>query len=177
MNDKNGRASGRERGAVLIVAILLMVCMVIMAAPFLSRLSGQYRSTDRGYKSMAAFNLAEAGVEMAVFELNNMWLVFDWQAAPDGTLSRTLDDLAGAGGPAVGDVDIKVSPLVGEERIVDSTGKVPFIADRNVDRSVEVVLGAEYGSVFKFAVFADEGIYMASNARVDSYDTNENPDL
>jgi type II secretory pathway component PulK len=60
MNDKNGRASGRERGAVLIVAILLMVCMAIMAAPFLSRLSGQYRSTDRG-QSMAAFNLAGRG--------------------------------------------------------------------------------------------------------------------
>ena len=56
---------------------------------------------------------------------------------------------------------------------MDSTGKVPFIADRNVDRSVEVVLEAEYGSIFKFAVFADEGIYMASNTRVDSYDTGE----
>ncbi len=173
MIDKNGRASGRERGAVLIVAILLMVCMVVMAAPFLSRLSGQYRSTDRGYKSMAAFNLAEAGVEMAVFELNNMWLVFDWQASEDGTISRTIDDLAGSGGEAVGDVDIRVFPLVGEERIVDSMGKVPFIADRNVDRSVQVVLQAEYGSIFKFAVFADEGIYMASNTRIDSYDTGE----
>jgi hypothetical protein len=171
MNDENGRASGRERGAVLIVAILLIVCMAVMAAPFLSRLSGQYRSTDRGYKSMAAFNLAEAGVDMAVFELNNMWLIFDWQASEDGAISRTIDDLAGSGGEAVGDVDIRIFPLVGEERIVDSMGKVPFIADREVDRSVQVVLQAEYGSIFKFAVFADEGIYMASNTRIDSYDT------
>ncbi len=171
MNDKKRRANGRERGAILVVAILLMVCMAIMAAPFLSRLSGQYRTTDKGYKSMAAFNLAEAGIEMAVYELNNMWLLFDWQASEDGTLARTIDDLAGAGGAAVGDVDIRVLPLVGEERVVDSMGKVPFIAGRNVDRSVEVVLEATYGSVFKFAVFADEGIYMASNTRIDSYDT------
>jgi hypothetical protein len=171
MNDDNGRANGRERGAILIVAVLLMVCMAIMAAPFLSRLSGQYRTTDRAYKSMAAFNLAEAGVEMAVYELNNQWLIFDWQASEDGTLTRSLDDLAGAGGKVVGDVDIRVLPLAGEERIVDSRGKIPFIADRTVDRSVQVVLEAEYGSLFKFAVFADEGIYMASNTRVDSYDT------
>jgi len=171
MNDDNGRANGRERGAILIVAVLLMVCMAIMAAPFLSRLSGQYRTTDRAYKSMAAFNLAEAGVEMAVYELNNQWLIFDWQASEDGTLTRSLDDLAGAGGKVVGDVDIRVLPLAGEERIVDSRGKIPFIADRTVDRSVQVVLEAEYGSLFKFAVFADEGIYMASNTRVESYDT------
>jgi len=171
--EKTGAIEGSERGAVLIVAILLMVCMAVMAAPFLARLSGQYRTTDRGYKSMAAFNLAEAGVDMAVFELNSTWLIFDWQAAEDGTLTRTLDDLAGSGGDVVGDADIRIHPLVGEERIVNSKGKVPFIADRIVDRSVEVVLKAEYGSIFKFAVFADEGIYMASNTLIDSYDTNE----
>lgn len=171
MNDDNGGANGQERGAILIVVILLMVCMAIMAAPFLSRLSGQYRTTDRAYKSMASFNLAEAGVEMAIYELNNMWLVFDWQASEDGTLTRVLDDLAGAGDKVVGDVDIWIFPLNGDERIVDSRGKIPFIADRTVDRSVRVVLEADYGSLFKFAVFADEGIYMASNTRIDSYDT------
>ena len=173
MNDLARGAKGHERGAILVVAILLMVSMALMAAPFLSKLSGQYRTTEKGYKSMAAFNLAEAGVEVAVYELNSMWLVYDWQAAEDGTLTRAMDDLSGAGGTAVGDVDMTVRPLVGDERVVDSRGKVPFIAGRTVDRTVEVVLEAEYGSVFKFAVFADEGIYMASNTRVDSYDTGE----
>ncbi len=171
MNDNKEGAKGRERGSILIVAILLMVCMAAMAAPFLGRLSGHYRSTDRGFKSMAAFNLAEAGVEVAVFDLNNQWLIFEWVPAADGTLTRIEDDLAGSGGKVVGDVDIRVHPLIGEERIVDSKGKVPYIAHRTVDRSVRVVLEATYGSLFKFAVFADEGIYMASNTRVDSYDT------
>jgi hypothetical protein len=44
--------------------------MVIVALPFVFKFSSQFRTTERSYKSLAALNLAEAGVERAIWELN-----------------------------------------------------------------------------------------------------------
>ncbi len=60
-----------EKGAVLIITLLVTVALLILMMPFLSKVSGQYRSQDRSFKSYAALNLAEAGVEMAIWVLND----------------------------------------------------------------------------------------------------------
>ena len=59
-----------ERGSILAVALLVSVFMVIVALPFVFKFSSQFRTTERSYKSLAALNLAEAGVERAIWELN-----------------------------------------------------------------------------------------------------------
>jgi type II secretory pathway pseudopilin PulG len=60
----------RQRGSILIVAIMVVMVMLIITIPFLVKLSGQSRSTERAYRALSAFNLAEAGAERALWELN-----------------------------------------------------------------------------------------------------------
>ena len=178
MNKKNIQKRAHEKGFILAVAMMVIVVMLIMAMPFLFKLSAQYRTTERSFKSLSAFNLAEAGVERAIYELNNGYMFLPWTVEPDGTLKTSMLNFAAADGKVIGDINVDILPPAGatgdETRFVESQGQISFIANRTVDKEVRVLLEAEYGSIFKFAVFADEGIYMASNVRVDSYNTKEN---
>jgi len=73
MNKKNGKnqeKDNHERGTALVLALLLTTGMLILSMPFLTKLSGQYRVSENSYRSFAALNLAEAGLERAIWELN-----------------------------------------------------------------------------------------------------------
>lgn len=63
-------ANQEEKGIILVVSLLFTVALLILITPFLFKLSGENRNTDRTFKAMAAINLAEAGVERAIWELN-----------------------------------------------------------------------------------------------------------
>lgn len=164
----------RQRGSILIVGILVIVVMLILATPFLVKLSAQFRTTDKASKSLAAFNLAEAGVDRALFEMNNIWgWISAWQDT-GSAITTTLNDFAAFGGGAVGDVEMVIydpTGADGELRAVEATGKVPFIGTSTVDRNVRVNLYKFYKSIFDFGVFADEQIYARNNLTVDSYDS------
>ncbi len=54
----------------MFVSLLAGVVMLGLALPFLFKLTGQFRITERSYKGSAAMNLAEAGVERAIWEMN-----------------------------------------------------------------------------------------------------------
>ncbi len=71
MEKKVRKHHPKERGAVLIIALLIALMMLLLATPFLTKLSGQYSITVKSYRQLAALNLAEAGVERAIWELNH----------------------------------------------------------------------------------------------------------
>jgi len=96
-----------EKGAVLIITLIVTVAILIVTVPFLFKLSAQYRSTDVSFKSYAALNLAEAGVERAIWELNYGHIT-DWEGtSTERTL--TLSSVQASSGSVVGDVVIIVS--------------------------------------------------------------------
>jgi len=163
-----------EKGAVLSIAILVGVVLLIMAVPFFFKLSGQYRSTDRSVKALSAFNLAEAGVDRALYEISNYsylpWVVFE-----DGSQTATIAGLQTADGTQVGDVDISFSPLVSDFRVLTSTGRIDYFNEEEVTRTVVVNLEKHLRSIFDFGIFADDYIWAKANWRVDSYNSNEGP--
>lgn len=161
--------------------------MIIFTLPVISSLSSQYRLSERSFKSAAAFNLAEGGVERTIWELNN-WLLSHWDYidTEEGTLlALTIDDFIAADGAVIGDIDISIMPpsISGETRFITAKGKVPFIASHTVDRSVRVNLEKYLLSIFDFGFFAHEGIAAKNNLMLDSYDSrdgiynSENPGL
>ena len=77
----------KERGTVLVIALLVTVMLLILTMPFLTKLSGAYRLTEKSYRTLAATNLAEAGIELAVWELN-YGSIWTWEGEPN---SRTLE--------------------------------------------------------------------------------------
>jgi hypothetical protein len=175
------RAS-HERGGILVIAIIVILAMLIMAIPFLFKLSGQWRTTEKSSHSLAAFNLAEAGVERTMYYLDpDSPVVNDRESivwTNGGTnlvgAMKVFKD-ASADAKVIGDVNILLGPPYGTDpprRSLDSTGVVPFIADRPVDRSVRVTLEQVYNSIFDVGFFVDKYFYIHSGFLLDAYNSD-----
>lgn len=161
-----------ERGSVFIVALLVIVIMLLLSMPFLFKLSAQYKTTDKSFKVLAATNLAEAGAERAIWELNH-GDISTWNGDSD-LRTMIISSFQGAGGTSIGDIEISVSDPEGETPIILATGQVPTIGTMTVDRTISVVLEREGGtSLFDYGVFGDEGVELEGNAEVDSYDSRD----
>jgi len=158
-----------EKGAVLIITLLVTVALLILIMPFLSKLSGQYRASDRSFKSYAALNLAEAGVEMAIWELNH-GDISSWDG--DSTArTMTLSSVQTSEGNTVGDVVISVSFPENDISVIESIGKIPFRNTDTVDRTLRVELTKDSSTQYDNALFGDTGMELSGNSFVDSYDS------
>lgn len=160
-----------EKGAILVITLLVTIALLILMMPFLSKVSGQYRSTDRSFKSFAALNLAEAGVELALWELND-GDISTWDGTP-AERTLTLSSLQASNGSIVGDVVITVSELNEDNPVILSTGKVPFRNSDTVDRTIRAVVSIDSEVLFGLALFASDGINIAGKSQVDAYDSRE----
>jgi len=160
-----------EKGAVLITTLLISMALLILIMPFLSKLSGQYRSTDKSFKSLVALNLAEAGVDRAIWELNNGDISI-WDGNQEER-TLTLSSLQSSGGSVAGDVVITVSGLIGTNPVILSSGKVPFRNSDTIDKTLRVVLEKSDQEIFAYGLFATDGIDFAGNSYVDGYDSRD----
>lgn len=157
MTAKGRRGSGpaarrivsRERGAGLAEAIMAVMVLMVMSVPFLSKVAVNLETAGTAANPEAALGLAEAGVEKAVWELNEG----AWSGTEDisADLSMSIDGLETPGGSFRGDVMITLSPLerAGGTRRVTVTGTVRLADGSRLSRSVEAVLrkGADYAIV------------------------------
>ena len=172
MEKKVRKHHPKERGAALIIAILVALMMLLLAMPILTKLSGQYRITVKSYRQLAALNLAEAGVERAIWELNHGNITY-WEG-DDNLRTMTISSFQASGGTEVGDIVIEAFGLGGDNPIIQSTGRVPHIGTATVDKTIRVMLEISGGrSLFDYGIFGDEGVEMAGNAQTDSYDSRE----
>lgn len=170
-----------EQGSVLVVAIMVIVTMLIIAIPFLFRLSAQSRTTEKGYRSEAAFHLAEAGVEKTLWRINEPYSLpgatdpeaIQWTT--DGTNQiGIINDLRTSDSRVVGDIRIVQGPPSATEpsmMTLQSTGSVPFIAAATVNRTVRVNLEKYYKSIFDLGFFVDDYFYIHNAFSLDSYDS------
>ena len=171
----------RERGSILVIAVVVILAMLIMAIPFLFKLSGQWRSTERSSHSLAAFNLAEAGIDRALYYLNPKSPVVNdpesivW--THDGAnLVGLISNIKSANASIMGDVNLLLGPPYGTappRRNLDSTGIVPFIADKPVNRSVRVTLEQVFDSIFDVGFFADDYFFIRNSFLLDAYDSRD----
>lgn len=147
--------------------------MLTIVMPFLFSLSTRFRVTEKSFKSMAAMNLAEAGIERAIWELNygNISL---WSG---NLLARTLSlpSVQAANGEVAGDVDIEVQNPAADTPIIIATGTVPWNGNLSFERRLRVRLKHGIKSYFDFGVFGDEGFDLHGNAYVDSYNSLDGP--
>jgi hypothetical protein len=178
------RKRASERGAILVTAIMVIVVMLLMAIPFLVKLSAGSRSTERAARALMAFNLAEAGVDKVMWGLNPY-------TSPSGTDTEAIQwDFSGinavglisglktSDGNVMGNVQVILTPPVGvapnpQTRTLTSTGRVPFIAANTVDRSVRVTLEKAYKSIFDVGFFVDEYFYIRNSFFLDAYNSND----
>ncbi len=162
----------KERGSILVITILLSFMTLLLATPLLTKISGQYRITNKSFRQITAFNLAEAGVERAIWELNH-GTILDWEGDDE---SRTLmiSSFQADAGTEVGDISITVLNLQGENPVIESTGRVSYIGSNDLEKYIRVVVEEiETDSLFDYGIFGKRGLEMSGNALVDSYDSRE----
>ncbi len=125
---------------------MVVLVLMMLAVPFMSRVVVNGSPAGAGSEPEAALCLAEAGVEKAVWELN--------QGAWAGTenisanLNMAIDGYETPGGAIVGDIDVTLMPFdhAGGTRLVAATGTVRRADGSSLSKSVGAVLGknAEY---------------------------------
>jgi len=169
--DRGFKKQKEEQGSVLVIGVLFLAFMLLLAVPFLFMLSNENRLTEKSYKSMAALSLAEAGVESAIWELNN-GDISSWSGT-SALRTMNIASFQTADGNVIGSIDIRIEDPGSDNPVIESTGRLPYIGTLTVDRTARVVLelGEGYTSLFDFGVFGDEGLELASRAQIDSYDS------
>ena len=166
------KKKNEEQGTILGVTLVLTVALLIIALPFLFKLSAQYKATEKSFKSLAALSLAEAGVERAIWELNN-GDISSW-SGDDSLRTLTISSFQSSGGTAVGDIQINVADPEGDNPVVESLGDVLLTGDLTVNKTVRVVLEREVGDyLFDNAAFANTKIKLYDGSIVDSYDSRD----
>jgi hypothetical protein len=173
---KTNRA--RERGNVMIAAIIVVLVMTMMALPFLVKLSAQSSSSERGYRALSAFNLAEAGADRILWEMNRPFFISGGGGAITadesgnmifGPVAETVGDWTGHFQGTIAE-NAAATPIT---RTLTSQGVMPFIGGRTVDRTVQIVLEKYYKSIWDFGFFVDQSFYIRQNFLVDSYDSRD----
>jgi hypothetical protein len=162
-----------RRGSILVFSLIGSLVLFALVAPLLLRLSGHYRVTEKNFRTLAALNLAEAGVERTIWELNK-GVVADWTG--DILVRRlALSGIQTDDGAAVGEVDIVIFHPASDNPVVEATGRVPWAEGLPVSRTLRVVLRRGFRSHFDFGIFGDEGVDLHGNAYTDSYNSVYGP--
>lgn len=174
----SARARPRERGAVLIVTLLIMAVLALALTSYVSLNLNSARLAQRGFQQTAAFNLAEAGAEEALWSFNqaNAGAATAWSdwALASGTAKRNLTgfDLGSATGSVKVHVD-NYAPSGSARPSVVALSTVEAPGGASVTKMVEVTLRRR--SRFSAGLMAKDTITFSGNrASVDSW--NSDPD-
>lgn len=172
-------ARRRERGAVLIVALLLMAVIALGLTSYLNLNLGTSRLAKRGHQQAASFNLAEAGLEEAIWSFNraNAGYADAWSGwTIAGSAARQSFPGFDLGGGTTGGVKVHVDsynpgatarPTLVALASVETPGGAP------VTKMVQVTLRRR--SRFTAGLTAKDSVtFSGTNTSVDSW--NSDPD-
>ena len=159
-----------RKGSILVLTALVSTSLFVMAGTYLSRIVFENRMTNRSYRHTAAVNLAEAGIERAIYEYGygdiTTWAV---DANGDPTQTITLSD---AGGSTIGSVTVTVTNSATGTPTVTATGTAPNVTDINrFSKLINTNLQVS-GSPFAQGIFGDKSVTLSGNGATDSYDSN-----
>lgn len=159
-----------RRGSILLVTMILSLALAIFLGSFIQLALSSYRLSQRSFFSNSTLNLAEAGLEEAIYALNNT----DWTGwtASGSDMVRTLAGLPVATN-RTGQIKIKVfnhatstQPRVVAEGTID-VGYGPALV-----KQVEARLGRK--SFWANGMVAKDTVeFKGGNAFVDSYDSSD----
>jgi len=170
-NEKAGNFNRfRERGSVLAISLLVSVFMAILAIPFMTKYASRFRLTGKSFGSLAALNLAEAGLERAIWELNYGDISSWGGTSSERTLS--ISNFTAADGTVIGNIATTVYEPEGMAPVIEATGTVAFSGSQNISKTIRIVLaGGAPPPLFNFMLFGELGVNIGTGAVVDSYDS------
>lgn len=158
-----------EQGMVLILALLISVLMAILAVPYMTKLSGRYKTSERIADTLAARYLAEAGVERAIWELN-YGNITTWSGS-SSQRTLTILNVQSSYGAVIGSISIVVNDPAGAEPVIEATGSVVHTGSATINKTIRVTV-SEPPNVFNYAIFGDNKVKIKDDAALDSYNSS-----
>jgi Tfp pilus assembly protein PilX len=174
-----GWPAAGSRGTILIVALLLMAVIALGITSYMNLSLGSARLAHRGFQQTAAFNLAEAGAEEALWSLNranahqsdawtgwtivgstakNTFANFDFGANSTGSIRVLIDNYSQSGA---------TNPTIIAKSTVQAVGQPP------VSKMIELALRRR--SRFTASLMAKQNVtFSGLHTSVDSW--NSDPD-
>jgi len=135
--NKGSKNKNKEQGFILIIGIIVLAFLLLLAVPFLLQVTSERRHTERAYQSLQALSLAEAGIERAIWAMNEQ-NTSTWSGDAD-LRTMTISDFQSSDGNVMGDIQISIADPEGENPVIEATGSVA-VGSQTVTKTVRVVL-------------------------------------
>ena len=161
-----------KRGFILFSIVLISCISILLVMPLISWSINEYSWTVRSFRSLKALNLADAGVELAVWEIiHNAAQFTGWTGGNPKSLNLTsFTDNAGG---VIGDIAISLDETSSDNYLITSTGVVPFSSNVTVGKTVKVKVFPR--ALFSNGIFGYDSVTASGNGLVDSYDSSQGP--
>jgi hypothetical protein len=160
----------KKRGSIIVMSLLVLAGMLIMVASILKMIMGENAHTARSAAMASALNVAEAGVEVAIWELNYNLGASQWTGWSGTDPKTKTASLQKPDGSVVGEYSISVSNPTSMTPIINVIGYVPNHSSTQAERTTRVVLNKSGGGTFPMGVFGNDYVDFNS-ACTDSYDS------
>ena len=157
-----------KKGSVLAVTVVVTLISMLIGGAFALSLAAQSGQIRRYIHQTKSFQLAEAGVESAIWEIRYGAGDFQTSDGWAGAPHEKIQTMQSASGATIGDYKVAVTDLGSDNYLIQSTGYYPDRVAPLGQRTVQVE--TEYLE-FPPGLFAEDGINIYSNVRVDSYDS------
>lgn len=170
------------KGFALITSVLIISILIPLVIAYIARVTAEYRFTSKFYNSITAFNLAEAGVEKALWEINYNASAFSgWSVSVDGSGNKTITSpsspapsLATLAGQTIGEYAVTVYiPSIQNPVTITSTGFAPNKLSADEKRTVIVQFEKNYQ--FTRGIVGLNEVKFSGGAYSDSYDSSKGP--
>lgn len=157
-----------KKGFVLAWISCFAVLLILIILPLIGWAVSEFNWTARSYMSLQALNLADAGAELAIWEIvHNNAQFASWAGLNPHTL--TIAPFKDNFDEDTGDVNISVQIISPYNYLITSTGFVPNSADEKVKKTVKVRVFPH--PLFNNAAFGYDSVLVQGISRVDSYNS------
>ncbi len=129
---------GKNEGSILIIGVTIMAFLLIFAVPFLFQSPVKNTVTDKSSCYSAALSLAEAGVERAIWEMNQ-GDISSWKGN-DKFRVLTISSIQAPEVNVIGDIEIRIEEPDGENPVVKATGRVVYTDSLAEGMTARIVL-------------------------------------
>ena len=161
-----------KTGFILFSVICATLVLIITIIPLISWTANEFSWTTRSFKSLRALNLADAGAELAVWEIiHNDAQFTGWSGATPNTL--TISPFTDNFGETIGETTLSAENTAPDHYLITSTGFIPAVASYEVKKIVKVKVFPH--ALFNNGIFGYDTVTLSGNTLVDSFDSDNGP--
>lgn len=153
-------------GSVLLLVVIVSALVMLLSVSSLRLTSFGSRMNERSHNYHRALNLAEAGLERAINELN--------QGAVGAMNFSATETVTDHDGNAIGQFIVTIADIGSGVPVIESTGYIPSASNPSVSRTVRVNAQVNLGpAYFDWAIFSYEYLHFGTSYFINSFNSTE----